>query len=296
MAGLKELHRRLGSVKNTKKITYAMKLVSAAKLKKAQESVSRSGDYTRGLYQLLATLEAAQEGTDMVHPLMEKREVRRVKVLVVGGSRGLAGGYNSNLNRRIESARLEISDLHVDADIEWVLLGKKPAEYFRRMQYSYVKSYEDLSEDPSRWPIDEVCRELASDYLEKRVDEVYVVYTQFRSALSVTPELEKILPLEVDRSIIGDVAEGGYGPKVLFEPSPQEVFARLVPRIFTSSVRRACLNSKASEHGSRMTAMDSATKNAGELIDRLQLKYNKLRQSSITSELLDIIGGAEAIS
>jgi F-type H+-transporting ATPase subunit gamma len=293
MAGLKELKRRLESVKNTKKITYAMKLVSAAKLKKAQDAVTRSNEFGTALRGVLATLAASQEKGGRLHPLMEAREVRNVRVIVVGGSRGLAGGYNANVNRRVEQAARELRDRYIDASISFSVIGKKPAEFFRRSKMPYVVSYEDLPDEALRWPIEELCRSVETEFVEGKIDEVFILYTRFKSALSVSVEVERILPLEVGEQ--DHVEELTPQPKVLFEPSPEQVFEALVPRIFRSLVRGACLNAKASEHGSRMTAMDAATKNAGDLIDRLQLHYNKLRQTGITSELLDIVGGAEAL-
>ncbi len=292
MAGLKDIKRRLKSVKNTKKITYAMKLVSAAKLRKAQESVTRSREYTNAINELLAGL--LQGGAGFSHPLIEPHhEVKRIRLLVIGGSRGLCGGFNSNMFKLVEASMRELKVKHPGAMIDFMLVGRKPGEYFRRVKREYVKAYEELSEDANRWPIDEIALELEHAFIKGEIDQVYVLYTRFRSAISVTATRELLLPL--DAKVVETKAAGGAEGVTLFEPSPEEVFAAIMPRILRSRIRQASLDSKASEHGSRMTAMDSATKNADELSYKLQLKANKLRQSGITGQLLDIVGGAEAL-
>jgi len=291
MAGLKEIRRRLQSVRNTKKITYAMKLVSAAKLRKAQESVVQSRAYTDAINALLAEVLSGQAEGSFSHPLIEKRQaIKRVGVLVIGGNRGLCGGYNTNINKRVEALVREKGSSYT---LDWVLMGRKPAEYFRRLNRAYTNSYEQLLEDANRWPIDEVAFGLENRFSAGELDEVYMIYTRFKSAISMSVVCEKILPLDASASA-AQVSSDSAG-LTLFEPSIEEVFNALMPRILRAKIRQAGLDAKASELGSRMTAMDSATKNAGELIDKLQLKHNKLRQTGITSELLDIIGGAEAL-
>ncbi|RMG44108.1 MAG: ATP synthase F1 subunit gamma [Candidatus Dadabacteria bacterium] len=293
MAGLKEIKRRILSVKNTRKITYAMKLVSAAKLRKAQEAVASSRGYTETLNEILAELLLEAAGLDLRHPLMERHsEIKNVRLIIVGGSRGLCGAYNSNLQKKIDQVYKQYSSEHPGVTLSATLIGKKPAEHFRRRKYEYVKSYENLGEDAINWPVDDICREIENAFVAEEIDQVFLMYTKFKSALSQSVEFDKILPL--DAGITESEAEEGRG-LTIFEPSVKEVFDAVIPRIFRSRVRQACLDSKASEHGSRMTSMDSATKNAGELIDKLTLTHNKLRQAGITGELLDIMGGVEAL-
>jgi F-type H+-transporting ATPase subunit gamma len=301
MAGLKELRSRLKSVKNTKKITYAMKLVSAAKLRKAQDAALRSREYAESLRQLLAVMQQAMveraggKELSFAHPLMERREVKVIRLIVVGGSRGLAGGYNSNLGRKIEAIHLQAFHEHKHVVLESITFGRKVSEHYRRLNRTPLKAFDDLPEDPALWPLTQVLEAAESDFVEGKIDAVYLVYTKFKSALSSTPTMEKLLPLDPEQLKPAEPVVLNEGASnILFEPSPAAVFAAVVPRIFRSLVLQGCLDSKASEHGSRMAAMDAATKNAGDLIHRLQLNYNKLRQSGITSELLDIIGGAEA--
>jgi F-type H+-transporting ATPase subunit gamma len=297
-----------------------MKLVSAAKLRKAQQSVVQSREYRNQLNALLLEVSSEEvQGSDL---LQARPSIKKVRLLVVGGSRGLCGAYNSALNKRVEAITRERTANNAALTMDAVLLGRKPAEYFRRTRRMIAASYEELSEDPNQWPIDQVCDRLEKDFLSGEVDEVLMVYTRFRSAISMSVEVEKLLPMDSD-SLRQQAAEALRGAKsktgasqrqqaagemqvvggtavqsggILFEPSAQEVFSALLPRILRSNLRQACLEARASEHGSRMTAMDAATKNAGELSQSLQLKYNKLRQLGITSQLLDIVGGAEALN
>lgn len=298
MAGVKEIRIRLNSVKNTKKITYAMKLVSAAKLRKAQESVLNARVYNDALKKMLAELLAEMGGASFSHPLLERHsEVKKVTVVVAGGSRGLCGGYNTNVNKKVESTYREIAQRYPNAIIDAILVGKKPAEYFRRVKKSYSKSYEELPEDANLWPDEEICKQLVEAYTSGATDEVILISTRFRSALSMSVTTEQLLPLEADaKTETSESAPALVTGVTLFEPSVKEVWGGILPRIMRSQIRQAFLDAKASEQGSRMTAMDNATKNAGDLIQALQLKFNKVRQGRITAELLDIIGGAEALN
>jgi F-type H+-transporting ATPase subunit gamma len=294
MGGLKEIRRRLKSVNNTKKITYAMKLVSAAKLRKTQEAVARSRAYTDALKGVLAQLQA---GSEFSHPLLEaKPEVKKIRVLVLGGARGLCGAFNTNVNRQVEIFFREKGEKGA-IDINATILGKKPAEYFRRVGKPYVEAIEILPDDPTAWPTDDVCQRLEVEFLRGDFDELYLLYTRFRSAISMKATVERLFPLDREALVVAQPAAVGGAAigNTLFEPSPQLVFDAVVPRIVRAMVRQAALDTKASEHASRMTAMDNATKNAKDLIHGLTLKRNKLRQTGITSQLLDIVGGAEAL-
>lgn len=294
MAGLKDIKRRLKSVNNTKKITSAMKLVSAAKLRKTQDAVVRSRAYTDSLKGVLAQLGGDNEFT---HPLLQARPtVKKIRVLILGANRGLCGGFNTNINRRVEALFKELAEKHPGAEVTTQIIGKKPAEYYRRIGRQYLAALETVADDPNEWPIQDVCQQLEVDFLRGDLDELYLVYTRFRSAISTVPMAEKLLPLSQEMlSGSHTSATGGNTGITLFEPNPQRVFDAVVPRIVRATVRQAALDTKASEHASRMTAMDNATKNAKELIYSLTLKRNKLRQSGITSQLLDIVGGAEAL-
>lgn len=290
MANIKELRSRVRSVENTKKITYAMKLVSGAKLSRAQDAVTKARAYTSELNSLLNEL--LSEGLpELSHPLMEKREtVTNLKILVVGANKGLCGAYNTNIHKRVLALIEEKKKQYPGVNIDTVTLGKKPMEFFRRRSVQNSRTYDNLSEDANSWPFEDICHELEMDFREGRSDEILVVYTKFRSAISMTVTVESLIPFVVPQT----TGEGSSGA-TMFEPGPVEVFSALIPRLLRSKVRQACLDAKASELGARMTAMDSATKNAGDIIRRLTLLYNRLRQSKITLELLDIVGGANAI-
>ena len=288
MAGLKEIRSRIRSVTNTKKITYAMKLVSATKLRKAQQAVSSSREYSNALQTLLSNIVAEKSGKDLQHPLMETRtEVKRVRVYVVGGNRGLCGGYNTNVDR--ETVRF-MKAMKAKAEVELVLLGKKPTEHAHKRDLKITKHFDELGEYPVTWEIPQLCKELEVDFIESKIDEVYLIYTHFKSAMSMQAVTEKLLPVEG----IEDSTAAPTG-LTIFKPAPEIVFEALIPRMVRTKFFQACLDAKASEYGSRMTAMDSATKNAGELMENLRLRANKLRQSSITGEILDIVGGAKAL-
>lgn len=297
-AGEKILRDRLKSVRNTQKITKAMKLVSAAKLRKAQDAVTRSRDYTEALNQLLSELSAELSGLEIQHPLMERRsDVRRVALIVIGGSRGLCGSYNSNVNKNTEAFLREYgaagNATRGATPVDLFLVGRKPAEYARRLRRDAVQTWEELSEDANLWPIEEMVRAIETRFVAGEVDEVHVLFSKFRSAISIKPTLLKLLPM--DPALTQKSTGGTESGSTLFEPSVTALFAGLMPRILRTQFRQACLDAKASEHGSRMTAMESATKNAGELAQKLQLTYNKKRQEGITAQLLDIVGGAEAM-
>lgn len=291
MAGLKAIERRLKSVISTRQITRAMKLVSAAKMKRAQDAVVNSRAYSDGIRQLLNELVLTAKQLEISHPLMKApTEIKKVLVVVVGGNRGLCGSYNTNVNKGVETFIKEKSKEIPGVSIDALLVGRKPAEYFRRVKRACSQTFEALSEDPIKWPIEEIGIKLEEDFSAGVFDEAYLCYTQFKTALNQKVVVEKLLPFSLD----SEAVEQSTGT-TLFEPSAGEVFMAVIPRILRAQILQAGLDAKASEHASRMTAMDSATKNAGELIDSLRLTYNRLRQTGITMELLDIVGGAEAL-
>jgi F-type H+-transporting ATPase subunit gamma len=293
MAGLKEIERRIKSVQNTVKITRAMKLVSAAKLKRAQDAVSDARYYTENLQELISGVVADMLINGYSHPLMATpKSTAKVKLVVVGANRGLCGAYNSNVNKAVNAFQTKHKNAAVK--VESVLMGKKPREYFKNNKFSFVRCEDTLSEDPNLWPLDLLCEELIHDFVSGAVDEVHVVYTKFKSALSQTVETIKVLPID-PATLVKKGSSVSQGGMALFEPSPSEVFSEILPRLLNVRIRQCCLDAKASEHGSRMAAMDAATRNANQLVNGLKRAFNKLRQSKITAEMLDIVGGAEAI-
>ena len=293
MAGLKEIKRRLKSVKNTKKITYAMKLVAAAKLQKVQEKVFALQRYQETLAQIFTQTLQSLEGREVELKLLEKRdEIKNIRLIIIGGSRGLCGGFNTNLNKKIKEVLSTLKEQYQDANIETELLGKKVYEFFKREKIEPSVVYENLGENISLWPVDEILESAKNDFLTKKIDKVYILYTKFRSALSVVPTLDELLPIDKE-SVTSKL---NFNPAlIVFEPAKEKLLEDLLPKFLRIKFMQTALDSNASENGSRMTAMDSATSNAYDLMAKLQLNYNKLRQSAITSELLDIIGGAEAL-
>ena len=293
MAGLKEIKRRLKSVKNTKKITYAMKLVAAAKLQKVQEKVFALQRYQETLAQIFTQTLQSLEGREVELKLLEKREeIKNIRLIIIGGSRGLCGGFNTNLNKKIKEVLSTLKEQYQDANIETELLGKKVYEFFKREKIEPSVVYENLGENISLWPVDEILESAKNDFLTKKIDKVYILYTKFRSALSVVPTLDELLPIDKE-SVTSKL---NFNPAlIVFEPAKEKLLEDLLPKFLRIKFMQTALDSNASENGSRMTAMDSATSNANDLMAKLQLNYNKLRQSAITSELLDIIGGAEAL-
>lgn len=293
MAGLKEIKRRLKSVKNTKKITYAMKLVAAAKLQKVQEKVFALQRYQETLAQIFTQTLQSLEEREVELKLLEKRdEIKNIRLIIIGGSRGLCGGFNTNLNKKIKEVLSTLKEQYQDANIETELLGKKVYEFFKREKIEPSVVYENLGENISLWPVDEILESAKNDFLTKKIDKVYILYTKFRSALSVVPTLDELLPIDKE-SVTSKLK---FNPAlIVFEPAKEKLLEDLLPKFLRIKFMQTALDSNASENGSRMTAMDSATSNANDLMAKLQLNYNKLRQSAITSELLDIIGGAEAL-
>jgi F-type H+-transporting ATPase subunit gamma len=294
MAGLKQIKRRLGSVRNTRKITYAMKLVAAAKLRKVQEEVAGLRKFKEALSLSFARVLGELDPSELETSLNKQRPVKKVRVLVIGGFRGLAGGFNSNVNKEIAKVVSSLREQHADPELLFTVVGKKPAEYLRREGFRITKAYEKLPDSVSSWPVEDIVEGLVHEFEAAEVDKTVLVFTEFRSALSQSATSSDLLPIRVPSA--GQRGEDLQGGRGICEPSPLDVYRALLPRLLRADIQYAALNSQASEHGSRMTAMDAATKNADDLAGRLRRTYNKLRQSSITAELLDIIGGAEAIS
>lgn len=281
MPGLRDIKRRIKSVKNTQKTTKAMKMVSAAKLRRAQEEIWAARPYARKMREVLSSLAARTRPE--AHPLLVKREVKKVELLIVTSDRGMCGGFNSNIIRKAEGF---IEETGLDVTLN--LIGRRVRDHFRRRgMVVRVERPMGLGRPSYPWAA-EIGKEVVDAYIRGVFDEIYLVYSEFRSALSQRPTIERLLPiipLEVE----------GFPSEYIFEPSEDAILSQLLPKHIEVQVFRALLESSASEHGARMTAMDSATRNASELIDFLTLKYNKARQATITKELMEIVGGAEAL-
>lgn len=286
-AGVREFKRRIRSVKNTQQITKAMKMVSAAKLRRAQEAAESSRPYNETLQGTLARLAAVS--FDVRHPLLAKREdVRKVGYIVVTADRGLCGGYNTNIIRAANQAIAE-DERKIENGI--IAVGRKARDFYRKrtgLDAEFVNLGDNISYADAR----EIAQYVINAYENEELDEVYLVYARFINVLRQVPTVTKILPLEPPSE-----AEGKEGHQVdyIYEPSAEDILLALLPRYIGSQIYNSMLEGKASEHGARMTAMGSATENAGEIIDNLTLVMNKVRQAAITDEILDIVGGAEAL-
>ncbi len=286
MATLRDIQRRIRSVQSTQKITKAMKLVAAAKLRRAQERITAARPYAVKMSELLAGLVGRTEGD--AHPLLARRTTGRKRLVVITADKGLCGAFNSNILR----ASLAFLREHGDVDLTLVVVGRKARDFYRRRQWPIKSEMLGFFDRLAYSHAQEIARELMQAYLAEEVDEVHLMYNEFRSVAVQRVTRAQLLPIEAEAAEPGQgVPAGDY----IFEPSPDAILASLLPRHVTTQVFRALMESVAGEYGARMTAMESATKNAKEMIDVLTIQYNKARQERITKELLDIVGGAEAL-
>jgi F-type H+-transporting ATPase subunit gamma len=292
MPSLQNIRRKIASVKNTQKITKAMKMVAAAKFKRAQDRIQAARPYAQQLGRVLENLAARSDPQD--HPLFVKRALKKVELLVVTSDRGLCGGYNANLLRRaMEVIRKQEAQ---GVEIRLSLVGKKGREFLHRRGYPPQHMWTGILDRLNSSQTAEIAREITGRFLSGESDAVELIYTEFRSALQQRVTISRLIPVQQDsEKNASEKEEAVRGGDILFEPSKEEVLAKLLPHYVEIQVFRALLESAASELGARMTAMESATRNAGEMIGKLTLTYNKTRQAAITKELMDIVGGAEAL-
>jgi F-type H+-transporting ATPase subunit gamma len=292
MPSLKAIRTRIASVKNTQKITKAMKLVAAARLRRAQDSMNAARPYAKRLEEVVADvagrLVAAARAEDPSHPLLTNRDAKNVRIVVVGSDRGLAGGYNSNLNRAVE--RFLVDEKEKYAQFELATVGRKAREHFRRRNVSVIKEYNGVTSETAMDRARELAADLTKDFLDKKIDKVVVVFNEFKSAISQVVTFLPLLPVRAEEM---PVSEGRIDFE--YEPSKGEVLDTLLPLYVEISLYRIMLEAIASEFGARMSAMDNATKNAKEMISSLTLQFNRARQAAITKELMEIVGGAEAL-
>jgi F-type H+-transporting ATPase subunit gamma len=287
MANLKAIRKRIQGVTGTQQLTRAMKLVAAAKLRRAQESALAQRPYAEALGKIIGHLgERLEEGA---HPLLAKRPMKKALLLLYSSDRGLCGAFNLNICR----AAGQFIDAQGAEDVKVVVstIGKKGFEYIERREEEIVSNYQDLFADTTFDNISRIGNELAAEYVEGAYDGLFVLYNQFKSAAVQRVTLKQVLPVSLE-----DVAQDDNLVEHIFEPDKQKLLDTVFPMYVNLQLFQALLESVASEMGARMTAMDNATSNAADLIKRLTLIYNKARQESITTELMDIVGGAEALS
>jgi F-type H+-transporting ATPase subunit gamma len=287
MPSLKAVRLRIASVKSTQKITSAMKMVAAAKLRRSHDAILAARPYAKSMADMTARVAAGASGDD--HPLLERRPGRRIAMVVLTSDRGLCGGFNSNLCRTAQRYAEEKSAAKAIDECRFEVVGRKGRDYFRRRRLDLTRDFTGVATDTALVRAKEIAALVTAEFQSGTVDAVWLVYNQFRSVISQRPEIEPLLP-------IAPTAHGDVTPsEFLFEPGKSEILGYLLPLYLETQIYRALLESIASELGARMTAMENATKNATDMIGRLTLQYNRARQAAITKELMEIVGGAEAL-
>ncbi len=291
-ASLRDIRKRIASVRSTQQITKAMKMVAAAKLRRAQESILATRPFAQKLSQVLGNL--VSRTTPDMHPLLSQRDPKRVEVLVFTSDRGLCGAFNMNLIQRTEKFLKE--EKKADEKVTLSFVGRKARDYFRKRQVTIRKEYVNLFGKVDFSLAERIGRELAESYAREELDAIYLLYSEFRSAIQQRILLERILPVTpASAGAKDEPAKSTGGADYIYEPSEGEILGKLLPMYVNTQVYRALLETTASEFGARMTAMENATNNAAEMIEKLTLVYNKARQAAITKELIEIVSGAEAL-
>ena len=285
MATLKVIRKRIGSIRNTQQITKAMKMVSAAKLRRAQEAAVEARPYAEKMTDLFKNL-AARVSRE-AHPLLGLRDEKRIDLLLLTSDRGLCGGYNANLIRAAEAFNRREG---AGKEIQLVLVGRKGADHFRRRKATIADRYINILAVAAEELAGEIAEKAIGRFIRGETDAVYILYSRFRSALSQVPTLEKLLPVSV-----AETEKTEQLVEYLIEPGVEALLASLLPKVVQVAIYRALLEATASEYGARMTAMDSATTNASKMMGALTLQMNRARQASITRELMEIVGTAEAL-
>ena len=286
MANLKEIKNRIASVKSTQKITKAMKMVSAAKFRKAEEAMLQNRPYSDKILEVLSSLALRTE--EAAHPLLERRTPRQAALLVFSSDRGLCGGFNGNLMRSVQRFLTEKADRY--ESIALYVVGKKAKEFFKGKPVDILGERVELFGKVSYGVAQEIANEIVERYTNRELDQVYMVYNEFQSALVQQVVYDRLLPVEIPEAD-PETSTTEY----IYEPSETFMLDWVLPRYVEVRVFRALLESTASEHGARMTAMESASNNAADMIARLTLKYNRARQEAITTELMDIVNGVESM-
>jgi F-type H+-transporting ATPase subunit gamma len=287
MANLKEVKQRINSVISTQQITKAMKMVSAAKLRRAQDKIVQMRPFSQKLTAVLNNVAAASEGaTDLIYA--QKRDVKRVLLIPVTSDKGLCGAFNSNV---IKATNQAIREQFVGVDVTIMPIGKKSFEYYKKTKYALIDQYSTLFVDLSTDAIRVAANHAMDAFVAGEFDQVFLVFNEFKNVATQIIRTEQFLPMSPIVASEGTKVESDY----LLEPSREFILQELVPKALRVQFYKAVLESNASEHGARMTAMDKATENAGDLLKELKLMYNRTRQAAITNEILEIVAGANAL-
>ena len=285
MSGLKEIRNRISSVSSTMQITNAMKMVSAAKLKKAQDSISATLPYSNKLSELIKNISSSTDSDD-TNPLFEKREPKNILIIAITSNKGLCGGFNSNIIKEVNNIKSTSASKRVDL----LTIGKKGDDILSK-KFEVISSHNDVYDNFNYSNIKEIAETVMQKFSDKEYDEVTLVYNHFKNAATQIVTKEQYLPIEESADENNSVS-GDY----IFEPNRPKILNELIPKSLSIQLFKAISDSIAGEHGARMTAMHKATDNASELRDQLKLTYNKARQTAITNEILEIVGGAEALN
>lgn len=291
MASLRDIRKRIKTVKSTRQITKAMKMVAAAKLRKAQDAIVSARPYAQTLGKIISEVMARSEPGSLDHPLLEQRSAKNVEILLVTSDRGLAGGFNANVIRRVSKFIKEEGAQYKNVTLSTV--GRKGNDFFKNRSTPVRKDNPGLLAKVKYESAADIAQELSVRFAKGELDAVYICYNEFRSAISQQVVFNRLLPFEATGASVS--ATGAASVDFEYEPSSQEVLNKLLPQALAIKVYRALLESVASEHGARMTAMENATTNASDMIGKLTLFYNRTRQAVITKELMEIVSGAEAL-
>ena len=295
MPSLKDIRSRIGSVRNIAQITRAMEMVAASRMKRAQDSILAARPYADELEDALRRVAGAEGLTEDIDPLLARRPVRRVAMIVITTDRGLAGSLNANATRAVlrwVTERASRSDGDGPVEIEAITVGRKGRDAIRRAGVPIAAHFPQLGDRPSFGDVMPIARLVTEDFLAEKYDEIDIAYSTFVSTLAQKPQIDRLLPVE--RPEMGEETQR-TNDEYLFEPSPEAVLSRLLPHYVAIGIYRAVLENNASEQSARMIAMRNSTENANELIDDLTLVYNKTRQATITREMIEIASGAEAL-
>ena len=285
MSGLKEIRNRISSVSSTMQITNAMKMVSAAKLKKAQDSITATLPYSNKLSELVKNISASIDSVDS-NPLFVSREVRKTLIIVITSNKGLCGGFNSNIIKEVHNISTEYGSNKPDL----LTIGKKGDDILKK-KFNVISSHNDLFDEFSYLKVKSIASKIIELYTDEKYDEVILVYNHFKNAATQIITKEQFLPISENND--DNVSTSG---DYIFEPNREKILEELIPKTLSIQLFKSISDSIAGEHGARMTAMHKATDNASELRDQLKLTYNKARQTAITNEILEIVGGAEALN
>ena len=283
MPAIVDIRRRIKSVKNTQQITKAMKMVSAAKLRRSQEAMFAARPFARRMLDVLSSMAARAKPES--HPLLAERKGNRVLLVIVTADKGLAGGFNANIIR----AGMQFLEQRAGSELAVDVVGRRGRDYFRRRQYRIRTEHVGLFQS-LRYPVaQEIAKDLIRIFIADEVDEIFLLYNEFKSVIQQKITVERLLPIPRPPA-----SEQEPAFDYIYEPGPGEIYERILPRHVEVQVWRALLESQAAEHGARMAAMDSASRNAGEMIARLTLYMNKVRQAAITKEIIEVVSGAGA--